>query len=140
MDTHHVGMKLTIHPSKQVDVELHHMPPGGTPGAPGHQVDVPAVHPNPGVNSQEGHVSDPMAAGMKNAMDQAFASPHAPIQKPDATRGGSEKQKKTAKPADGSVGKKPAANKSPPTKTKVGAGKNVKNKPVDKKVATGSKK
>ena len=140
MDTHHVGMKLTIHPSKQVDVELHHMPPGGTPGAPGHQVDVPAVSPQPGVNSQEGQVPDPMAMGMKSAMDAALASKHAPIQKPDATRGGNEKAKKTAKPADKSVGKMPAANKSPPSKTKPGAGKNVKNTSAEKKAATGSKR
>lgn len=133
MDTHHVGMKLTIHPTKQVDVELHHMPAG--------------VSPQPGASMQsgapavgEGNVPDPMAAGMKGAMDAAFASPHAPIQKPDATRGGSESPAKKAKPADKSVGKKPAANKAPPSKTKPDKGKAPKNTSAEKKVATGSKK
>lgn len=135
MDTHHVGMKLTIHPTKQVDVELHHMPAGVSP-QPG------ASGPGgaPAVGGGEGMVSDPMADGMKGAMDAALAGPHAPIQKPDATRGGNENPAKKAKPADKSVGKKPAANKSPPSKTKPGKGKAPKNTSAEKKVATGSKK
>lgn len=133
MDTHHVGMKLTIHPTKQVDVEVHHMPHGVSPqpGASG-----PGGAPAVG----EGNVPDPMAVGMKGAMDAALAGPHSPIQKPDATRGGSENPAKKAKPADKSVGKKPAANKSPSTKTKPGKGKAPKNTSAEKKVATGSKK
>lgn len=135
MDSHHVGMKITVHPTKQVDVELHHMPAGANP-QPGASMPggAPAAQPGAG----EGQVADPMAAGMKQAMDTNLAK-MAPIQKPDATRGGGEAPAKKAKPPEKSVGKKPAAEKAPATKAKPGEGKNVKNKPTDKKKASGAK-
>ena len=114
--THHVGMKITIHPGKQTEVEMHHMPiqgPTAGSGAP-----------------PQGMVSDPLAEGAKNAMDAALA-PSAPAAagganspagqtKAFTSQGGSETARSVAKKAASTAGKPPVNKaKAPAAKSGV---------------------
>ena len=116
--------KVTVHPTGHVEVDLG---PGMQPGAgpvPGMQgagmhnahghPGSTQVSPQPGINDQEGHIPSP-TDGAKAALDMAFQQKGAPIQKPDATRGGNENEnsKKKAATRPG-----PPNSKSNKTKTK----------------------
>jgi hypothetical protein len=110
MEQHHVGMKISIHPDKKVEVEMHHMPVGGPVVGSGQ----PA----------QGMIADPIADGAKNAMDQALA-PSAPAKTDQggdekaqfATELGSETKRKIPK------AKSPTAGNQPKPKDKTGAPK-----------------
>ena len=116
--------KVTMHPTGHVEVEHDHQSPNGMPVAM-EGGGMPSPQPHAAMPPQ-GAVADPIAAGAKQAMDVAMASPQAPIQKPDSTRGGSESGKPKAKPAAAATNKptpkqktavKGKANGKPPKKT-----------------------
>ncbi len=102
---HHVGMKFTKHPDGRTEVEVHQMPlPGGN------QVQGSGMQP-------QGMVPDPLAAGMKGAIDTAMdrMAPPEKANKGVAARQG-ERLGADADAENRTVAKKPEAAVGKPPK------------------------
>lgn len=108
---HHVGMKITVRPGQQTEVEMHHMPIPGQSAGPMAGSGAPP----------QGMVPDPMAAGAKSAMDAVLPSSqpevaNAGVDKRQAERMGSEQGRTTPKKPETAVGKPPKTKEKTPAK------------------------